>query len=157
LGAIDLEVDGDELRVEFDRGCPPEVIANVAVLRDGRFIEEFGSSALKGAPLPNARYRVEKPFDAEAFNPDLAEAVTRHLAAICANGPSAWHRELFRRQTVRLRWVSWSRLPSEHRTSYLRSVAVVADVEVNGTIAVRGSLLRSLFAMGPSIQRWAVE
>ncbi len=134
-----------------------EVIQNAAVLRDGTFIEEFGSSTMTGRSLPNARYRVEKPFDSAAFNPDLAEAVTRHLVTLCDERSGARLRAMFGRGAVRLRWLDWPRLSPDQGMSYLRSVAIEADVDVNGRIAARGSYLRSFLGIGPSIQAWAVE
>jgi hypothetical protein len=157
LGSIDLDVAGNNLRVTFDRDCPAEVIENVAVLRDGAVIEAFGSSTIAGPSRPNARYRVERPFDSEAFNPDLAEAVTRHLVMLCDERSGARLRAMFGRGAVRLRWSDWPRLSPIDRKSYLHGVSVIADVEVNGRIAARGSILRSLLGIGPSIQAWAVE
>lgn len=145
------------LRVAFGRGQPPEVIENVAVLRDNQEIVAFGTSKVTSPASLNASYRAHQPFAVEAFNPDLAEAVTRHLVMLGDERSGARLRAIFGRGEVRLRWTDWPRLSPEQRRSYLRSVAIVADVEVNGRMAVRGSRLRSLLGLGPSIQPWAVE
>jgi hypothetical protein len=157
LSSIEIDVGRDLLRVAFGRGQPPEVIENVAVLRDNHVIVAFGTSKVNSIASANATYRAQRPFSVEAFNPDLADAVTRHLVMLGDERSGARLRAIFGRGEVRLRWTDWPRLSPEQRRSYLRSVAIKADIEINGRMAVRGSHLRSVLGIDPSIESWAVE
>lgn len=157
MSSIELEVKGDVLRVSFGRGRSPEVIENVVVLRDNREIVAFGSSKANAVASPNASYRVQRPFAVEAFNPDLAEAVTRHLVMLGDERSRDWMQWLFGRGTVRLQWADWLLLSPGERRAFLGKIGITSDVEVNGRSAVRGSLRRSFLRLGPMIQAWAVE
>jgi hypothetical protein len=133
------------------------VIENVVVLRDNHEIVAFGSSKMDSLASPNGTYRVQRPFAVEGFNPDLAEAVTRRFVLLRDERARDWIRWLFGRGTVSLQWAEWPLLSREERRSFLGRIGLTANVEVNGRSAVRGSWMRSLVGLGPTIREWAIE
>lgn len=157
MDTLDLEVDGDVIRVSLGPAGPVEVLRNAIVIRDDRqIVAIFSESIDMGLVAPNTMHRVRRPFQVAAFDPVLAEAVTWYLVRRNSQRTGGFIRRAFRRSVVRLRWPDWSMVSPDLRRAFLREIARTADVEVNGRIAVRTTRWRSLMGKGAVIENWAV-
>lgn len=155
MNTIDLEVDGDVLRIAYGARRPAVVIENAVVVSDTAEIQAIGVSRMDHH-RPNRAYRVRRPFDVPDFDPALAEAVIRYFVTRKEMRSGNLLRWALGRGAVRLQWPSWPKLSPDDRRSFLLGVARIADVEINGQVAVHGSRARPIAGIRPTIHDWAV-
>ena len=158
MKTIELQIDDTGISVGSDPGPAPKRIDNILVVsgNPGRRIEAVGTATIDQPAKPDGTRRALPAFDHVAFDPELAEAMTRYLTLGDEGLLASVLGSLLGPRLVRLRWSEWGGISPEHRRSYLEAVGRYADVEVNGRLAVHRSFLRWILFLGPRIEAWAV-
>jgi hypothetical protein len=111
-------------------------IPNELTLRDRRIVG-IGGAGVTAADASSQPDLVTTPaFDAAAFDPDVAIAMTRWAFTQALNRPGIGWRHRFALPNLDIEWPAWGSIPLDRRRTYLTAYRRFR-VDVNGRPAIR--------------------